>query len=129
MDRSTFLYKTFLEHFSVEPTPCQDRLFHTVADFAVGDDADILVVNGYAGTGKTTAMAAVINAFRELKTRSILLAPTGRSAKVFSGIAGLICAYYLNTSAGAAIVLASAVCYFVSLAVSAMNCRVKRRKG
>lgn len=48
---------------------------------------------------------------------------------LFSGIAGLICAYYLNTSAGAAIVLASAVCYFVSLAVSAMNCRMKRRKG
>lgn len=89
MDRSNFLYKTFLEHFSVEPTPCQDRLFHTVADFATGDDADILVVNGYAGTGKTTAIAAVINGFRELKTRSILLAPTGRSAKVFSGISGL----------------------------------------
>lgn len=89
MDRSNFLYKTFLGHFSVEPTPCQDRLFHTVADFAVGEDADILVVNGYAGTGKTTAIAAVINGFRELKTRSILLAPTGRSAKVFSGISGL----------------------------------------
>ena len=89
MDRSTFLYKTFLEHFNAEPTPCQDRLFRTVADFAVGDDADILVVNGYAGTGKTTAISAVINGFRELKTRSILLAPTGRSAKVFSSISGL----------------------------------------
>lgn len=89
MDRSTFLYKSFLDHFNAEPTPCQDRLFRSVADFAVGEDADILVVNGYAGTGKTTAISAVINAFRELKTRSILLAPTGRSAKVFSGIAGL----------------------------------------
>ena len=88
MDRSNFLYKCFLEHFETEPTPCQDSLFRKMADFAVGDDADILVVNGYAGTGKTTAMAAVINAFRELKTRSVLLAPTGRSAKVISMITG-----------------------------------------
>ena len=88
MDRGEFLYKSFLDHFSAEPTPCQDRLFRKVADFAVGDDADILVVNGYAGTGKTTAIAAVINAFRELKTHSVLLAPTGRAAKVMSRISG-----------------------------------------
>lgn len=88
MDRSSFLYKCFLEHFDAEPTPCQDNLFRTMADFAVGDDADILVVNGYAGTGKTTAIAAVINAFWELGTKSILLAPTGRSAKVLGGITG-----------------------------------------
>lgn len=88
MDRSNFLYKSFLDHFDAEPTSCQDRLFRTMADFAVGDDADILVINGYAGTGKTTAIAAVINAFRELKTKSVLLAPTGRSAKVLGGITG-----------------------------------------
>ena len=88
MDRTEFLYRSFLDHFDNEPTPCQDRFFHTVAQFAVGDDTDILVVNGYAGTGKTTAVAAVVNAFRELKTHSILLAPTGRAAKVMAGISG-----------------------------------------
>ena len=50
------------------------------------DDADILVVNGYAGTGKTTAISAVIAALKELGTPSVLLAPTGRAAKVLAGI-------------------------------------------
>ena len=88
MDRAAFLYKSFLDHFDAEPTPCQDSLFHTVAEFSVGDDADILVVNGYAGTGKTTALSAVVSAFREMNVRSVLLAPTGRAAKVMSGISG-----------------------------------------
>ena len=67
MDRAAFLEQQFLKHFKAEPTPCQARLFREVAEFVTCDDADILVVNGYAGTGKTTAIAAVIGA---LKTRS-----------------------------------------------------------
>ena len=88
MSREEFLYKSFKDAFNCEPTGSQNALFHTVAEFACTDDADILVVNGYAGTGKTSAISAVINAFRELKTPSVLLAPTGRAAKVLSGISG-----------------------------------------
>ncbi len=88
MGRADFLYQSFLKHFSNEPTVCQDRLFRTVADFAVSDEHDILVVNGYAGTGKTTAISSVINAFSELKVPTVLLAPTGRAAKVLSGFSG-----------------------------------------
>ena len=58
-----------------------------MAAFVTCDDADILVVNGYAGTGKTTALAAVIAALKDVGTPSVLLAPTGRAAKVFAGIA------------------------------------------
>ncbi|MCQ2182194.1 MAG: AAA family ATPase [Bacteroidales bacterium] len=86
MERADFLYEEFIKAFRIEPTTCQDALFRDVADFVTGDDADILVVNGYAGTGKTTAMAAVIRALRNLGTPSVLLAPTGRAAKVFSVI-------------------------------------------
>ena len=60
-----------------------------MADFLTGDDGDIMVVNGYAGTGKTTAVAAVVNVLRSLKIPVVLLAPTGRSAKVLSHYAGL----------------------------------------
>ena len=52
------------------------------------DDGDILVVNGYAGTGKTSAMAAVVAGLKDLSLTSVLLAPTGRAAKVLSLYAG-----------------------------------------
>lgn len=86
MDRAAFLKQQFLKRFKGDPTPCQERLFGAVADFVTCDDADILVVNGYAGTGKTTAVSAVIAALKELGTPSVLLAPTGRAAKVLAGI-------------------------------------------
>ena len=47
-----------------------------------------MVVNGYAGTGKTTAVAAIVAALKPLEIPSVLLAPTGRAAKVLSLYAG-----------------------------------------
>ena len=88
MDRSSYLYSAFCRHFPFEATPCQTSLLHSLASFLTSDDGDILVVNGYAGTGKTSAMAAVVAALRELQVPSVLLAPTGRAAKVLSLYAG-----------------------------------------
>ena len=82
--RAGFLYDCFLRRFPYEPTPCQDTLLQAVAAFLTADDGDILVVNGYAGTGKTTAVASVVGALKDLEINSVLLAPTGRSAKVLS---------------------------------------------
>ena len=59
-----------------------------IGAFLTSDDGDILVVNGYAGTGKTTVLAAVVSTFTALKTPCVLMAPTGRSAKVLSGYTG-----------------------------------------
>ena len=87
MDRGEFLYRDFLSHLELEPTPCQDRLFHDIGAFVTCDDSDILVVNGYAGTGKTTALAAVIASLTGMHVRCVLLAPTGRAAKVLSSYA------------------------------------------
>jgi len=84
MDRKSFLYKRFIEQLGLEATECQDRLMHTVAEFVTGDDHDILVVNGYAGTGKTTAVSAVINTLAALEVDCELMAPTGRAAKVLA---------------------------------------------
>ncbi len=88
MDRSGFFYSSFLRFFPYEPTSCQTAMLQTVADFLTSDDGDILVVNGYAGTGKTTAVAAVVSALASLELSTVLLAPTGRSAKVLSQYAG-----------------------------------------
>ena len=88
MGRSDFLYSGFVSRMKHEPTPCQNRLLESIAEFISADDDDILVVNGYAGTGKTTAVSAVISVLKEYKLKSVLLAPTGRAAKVLSGYAG-----------------------------------------
>ena len=88
MDKGDFLYSRFISALSHEPTPCQDRLLHEISDFIAGDDGDIMVVNGYAGTGKTTAISAVIGPLKDLGCKCVLMAPTGRAAKVLSGYAG-----------------------------------------
>ena len=88
MGRADFLYSGFLSRLEHDPTPCQDNLLREIADFVCGDDSDILVVNGYAGTGKTTAVSSVISVLKEYGTKCVLLAPTGRAAKVLSSYAG-----------------------------------------
>lgn len=88
MGRSDFLYSGFVSRLPFSPTSCQDDLLRKVADFVSTDDGDILVVNGYAGTGKTTAVSAVISVMKEFQTKCVLLAPTGRAAKVLSSYAG-----------------------------------------
>ena len=88
MGRSDFLYSGFLSRLPFDPTPCQDNLLRKIADFVSSDDNDILVVNGYAGTGKTTAVSAVISVMKEFQTKCVLLAPTGRAAKVLSSYSG-----------------------------------------
>ncbi len=81
-------YDEFLKAFSYEPTSCQDALFRKADDFLSSDDGDIMVVNGYAGTGKTSAVSAIINALIKLRFNCVLLAPTGRAAKVLSQASG-----------------------------------------
>ena len=88
MGRADFLYSGFVSRLKYEATPCQNALLRKIADFVSGDDSDILVVNGYAGTGKTTAISSVISVMKEYGTKCVLLAPTGRAAKVLSSYAG-----------------------------------------
>lgn len=88
MDRGSFLHTEFLRHFGYPPTSCQDRLFRDIASFITGGEGDIHVINGYAGTGKTSAIAAVISTLASFEINSVLLAPTGRAAKVLSSVSG-----------------------------------------
>ena len=88
MGRADFLYKGFISRLAFEPTPCQESLLQRISEFVSSDDDDIFIVNGYAGTGKTTAISSVISTLKEYKTKSVLLAPTGRAAKVLSSYSG-----------------------------------------
>lgn len=88
MGSSDFLYERFRTAFRYEATECQDKLLRDIASFLTWDDGDIMVVNGYAGTGKTTVVASVISALADFHVPTVLLAPTGRAAKVLSQYAG-----------------------------------------
>ena len=60
-----------------------------IAEFILsGDDRKIFMLCGYAGTGKTTLVSALVKTMAQLERRCVLLAPTGRAAKVFSSYSG-----------------------------------------
>lgn len=87
MGRADLLYTGFRQNLGFEPTQCQEKLFGEIASFVTSDE-DIMVVNGYAGTGKTSSLASVITTLSSYEVPCVLLAPTGRAAKVLSGFAG-----------------------------------------
>ncbi len=69
----------------VQPTLSQLDVVKQLVDFTVtakGNEAFIL--SGYAGTGKTTVVSALVRALKSINVKTVLLAPTGRAAKVFS---------------------------------------------
>ena len=72
-----------------EPTGDQSRAAAALAEFVtLRDDSDMMVMAGYAGTGKTSLLAAFVKALKSMEYKFVLLAPTGRSAKVLSGFTG-----------------------------------------
>ncbi len=79
-------FKQFLEqHFPYTPTEDQEALFGVFANFFTNrDPLRILVLQGYAGTGKTSFVRAVVKAVSYTAYKTVLLAPTGRSAKVLN---------------------------------------------
>ena len=71
------------------PTSGQEELSLKLADFVAESELDaIFLLKGYAGTGKTTMLSSLVKTFTKFKFRSVLLAPTGRAAKVLSSYTG-----------------------------------------
>jgi len=71
------------------PTFCQENLIEKLSEYIASDEPDVIfLVKGYAGTGKTTIIGALVNALSDLKFNSVLMAPTGRAAKVLSAYSG-----------------------------------------
>lgn len=69
------------------PLEGQALALYKMADYIVtGMWRDVFVLNGYAGTGKTSVIAALIKALAHFKIKSVVLAPTGRAAKVAGGM-------------------------------------------
>ncbi len=81
--------RTVLSHLPYEPNKEQNLLIAALSFFCVNRvDDTVMLVNGYAGTGKTSLTGALVKALTEFRMKSVLLAPTGRAAKVFAEYSG-----------------------------------------
>lgn len=83
-----YIAQQIKENFPYQPTEEQADAMEGVASFVSSTDAESLfVLRGYAGTGKTLLVAALVKAMQKFTRKTVLLAPTGRAAKVFSSYA------------------------------------------
>ena len=84
-----YLASQIKTNFPFNPTSQQEKTLELIADFIIsGDDKKIFLLCGYAGTGKTTLVSALVRTMEQLGRKTVLLAPTGRAAKVFSTYSG-----------------------------------------
>ena len=82
---SSQFYSLLTRNFPFQPTLKQDIFFQKVASFITSNSNDtIFVLKGYAGTGKTTVISTIVNNLIEINKKYVLLAPTGRAAKVIA---------------------------------------------
>lgn len=78
-----------LQKFGFDFSPTQKVAVELFTRFFFHRKEDgLFLLKGYAGTGKTSLVAAIVNTLLSLEYKVVLLAPTGRAAKVFSGYAG-----------------------------------------
>ncbi len=79
----------FLQSFPYEPTPDQYELIEKLSRFLISPErSSVFVLKGYAGTGKTSVVSNLVKILPRLKANSVLLAPTGRAAKVLASYSG-----------------------------------------
>ncbi len=94
MDKSKKVFpKTsdlLLKNFPFNPTKGQSDFFEKMNIFFLKktEEKPVFILKGYAGTGKTSLISALVRSLPRLDLRSLLLAPTGRAAKVMSNYSG-----------------------------------------
>lgn len=82
---NTYIATQIYAKICFETTSGQKKIIEKLSEFLADDDfTRIFVLNGYAGTGKTTILAGLVGALKEMKIKPVLLAPTGRAAKVLA---------------------------------------------
>jgi exodeoxyribonuclease-5 len=83
------LNKLLTDNFSYEPTPGQAELISMISEFLLDtEERNLLVIKGYAGTGKTSIVKSIADVLGKYDHGCVLLAPTGRSAKVLANYSG-----------------------------------------
>lgn len=86
---SDFIASLLEDKLKFTPTDDQKKLIHSLAEFITSSGQDeIFLLKGYAGTGKTTIVSLLTEVLPEVKIRTVMLAPTGRAAKVLTTYTG-----------------------------------------
>lgn len=86
---NTYIAGQIYAKISFETTFSQKKVVEKLSDYLSSpDSSQIFVLNGYAGTGKTTLISALVEVLDEMGIKCVLLAPTGRAAKVLTRYSG-----------------------------------------
>lgn len=87
---SSDLFSRYLtQNFPFQPTIHQQQFFQRISEYVTENRKNALfLLTGYAGTGKTTVISTLVNGLPEIKMKAVLMAPTGRAAKVMSSYSG-----------------------------------------
>lgn len=86
---STEFYKLLTKKFPFEPTIKQAKVLEELSNFVIDTQANSLyLLKGFAGTGKTSIVGTLVSNLWEIKKSAVLMAPTGRAAKVISNYSG-----------------------------------------
>ncbi|MDR1172882.1 MAG: AAA family ATPase [Bacteroidales bacterium] len=76
-------------HLQFDPTEGQKKLMDSLTEIMTSTvNRQLMLVKGYAGTGKTSVISAFVRTLNDFKMRPVLMAPTGRAAKVLSAYSG-----------------------------------------
>lgn len=87
--RDTIIYNQLCKNLGNIPTGDQSDALKKLASYiTVNSNDTIFLMTGYAGTGKTSVISSVVKTLDLLRMKSVLLAPTGRAAKVLASYSG-----------------------------------------
>lgn len=87
--REVLIFNQLCKNLGYIPTDDQSAALKKISGYICENTNDnIFLLTGYAGTGKTSIISSVVSTLDQLRIKSVLLAPTGRAAKVLSSFAG-----------------------------------------
>lgn len=85
MSINSYFIEKVKGNFEFNPTSQQDQALSQIVDFLFArEEENIFLLTGYAGTGKSSLVGTLVKTMSQLQQKTILLAPTGRAAKVFA---------------------------------------------
>jgi exodeoxyribonuclease-5 len=84
-----FFYQQIRQQIPFDPTAEQASALEKLSEFLFSRERDgVFLLKGYAGTGKSSLAGALVKAMDQLGQKAVLLAPTGRAAKIFAAYSG-----------------------------------------